>query len=361
MLKKFISLLVFYLVLSCLVFAQEIAPPKLEPKPTTEKHDALIRDGIALHDKGNFDGAIAKYQEVLTENSEDVLALYELGYSYFAKSDYKKSLEIAYKGTQYKSKYLVGFYVLIGNNLDNLNESEKAIKVYQSGLKLYPDNQLLHFNLAVTLLRLNKTDEGKKSLKNAMMADPNYRSSHYLLAQLYHKENYKIPAILAICRFLVVEPDSPRSASALQGLLSLLSEGATKGKDNQINIVINTDSKNDEGDFGALQGALAIMSAAKHLDESKKKSEVQLWVESLTLLLSLMDEAKDGKKQPGFAWNYYRPYFIEIRKRNFTEPFAYFILQSKQSPEVQKWLVQNYQKVNEFLAWSKSYQWYNGK
>src|ERR1041384_3213851 len=111
MVKKNIILFTLYLSFPSLTLAQEIVAPKLEAKPTTEKHEPLIRDGIALHDKGNYDGAIAKYQEVLAENPDDALALYEISYSYSAKGDHQKSLDYAYKGAQYRSKHLVGFYV----------------------------------------------------------------------------------------------------------------------------------------------------------------------------------------------------------------------------------------------------------
>lgn len=55
------------------------------------------------------------------------------------KKDYRNSLEVAFKGAKYKSDLLPAFYLQIGNNLDELGEPEKSVKVYKSSIKLLPD------------------------------------------------------------------------------------------------------------------------------------------------------------------------------------------------------------------------------
>lgn len=42
--------------------AQKPGPPKLEPTPSTDSQKQLIREGVALHDKGDYDGAISRYE-----------------------------------------------------------------------------------------------------------------------------------------------------------------------------------------------------------------------------------------------------------------------------------------------------------
>ena len=58
-----------------------------------------------------------------------------------------------------------------------------------------------------------------------------------------------------------------------------------------------------------------------------------------------------------FTWRYYIPYFVELRKRNYVEPFTYYISQSSDLNGVTEWLQANANRVDEFLSWSKSYQW----
>jgi TolA-binding protein len=335
---------------------QEIKPPNLTPAPQTDKHRDLLRDAVRLHDKGNYDGAIAGYLEILKENPDDISALYELGFSYFAKREYQKSLDIANRGAQYKSHLLAGFYTLMGNDLDHLGQGDKAIKVYKEGIKQFPGDVQLHYNLGIALAGAKKADEAKKSFKNALSINPDHPSSHFALSQLYQNDNYKIPALLAGCRFLVLEPKTARSTTMLKMAGQLTQGGVQQGKEpNSISIVMDTGGKTDEGDFNSVTGALSLIAAARYLEKNKGKSEIRLFIDDLSTLLAIMSENK--QKGSGFAWDYYRPYFCEIANRKFVEPFCYYISQSAQSEEVERWLTLNAERVREFLTWSRSYQW----
>lgn len=353
------SLIAIVLLLTSVGLAgQEIKPPKLTSAPQTDKHRDLLREAVRLHDKGNYVGAIAGYLEILRENPDDISALYELGFSYFAKGEYQKSLDIANKGAQYKSDLLAGFYTLMGNDLDHLGLGDKAIKVYKEGIKQFPRDVQLHYNLAIALAGAKKPDEAKKILKIALSINPDHPSSHFVLSQLYQNDNYKIPALLAGCRFLVLEPKTSRSAVALKMVDQILKGGAQQGKDpNNITIFMDPGGKTDEGDFNGLMGALSILSAARHLKENKDKTETDSFIRQLIALLQMMSETTSKQKSSGFAWDYYCPYFSEIANRRFAEPFAYYIAQSTKSDEVERWLTLNAERVREFLTWSKNYQW----
>lgn len=358
MLKKITLLVVATLLFSLLAVAQDIPAPKLTPVSTAEKHKEIMRAAIALHDRGDYDGAISRYQQVLAENPDDVAALYELGFSLFAKGDYQKSLATAYQGAQYRSRQLSGFYTLIGNNLDHLNDHEKAVKVYKAGLKLFPEDAQLHYNLAITYISLGQTDAAKQSLKEAVRLAPNHPSSHLGLSQLYSRDNYKVPALLALCRFLTLEANSRRSVAALQNLRELLQSGVRQGADGkQITIFMDTSTKTDEGDFNAVTLALSLLGASRNLEQNKGKTEMQLLADGFDTFFAILSETSADKKSSGFAWNYYRPYFVELKRRNLVEPFCYYIYQSSRSAEVSKWLSQNAERVEQFLNWSQNYPW----
>jgi lipopolysaccharide biosynthesis regulator YciM len=336
--------------------SQEIQAPTLTPTPQSDKHRDLMREGIALHDRGEFDAAIKKYREVLAENPNDVETIYEMGFSYFAKGDYKTSLDVGRQGARYKSRFLSGFYTLIGNNLDHLGQGEKAINVYREGIKQFPDDGQLHYNLAITLLGKNQRGEAIKSLKRAAQASPAHASTHLALSQLYLQDNYQIPALLAACRFLVIEPRSSRSRAVLQLLNQVMQSSVQPGKDpNNITIFLDPKSKTDEGDFNVISTALAMVAAGRHLEKNKDKTEAQLFSDQLSSLFAIMSEGSE--KSSGFAWDYYRPYFCELSRRKMAEPFCYYILQSLESNEVDTWLERNADKVRGFLKWTRSYSW----
>ena len=214
--KQLLRLLLAIGLFGCSVAAQKIEAPKLDPIPATPEQQQLIREGVALHDRGDYDGAISRYQAVIKENPGNVGALYEISFSYFQKKDFQKSLESAYQASKYKSDLLPQIYVQIGSCQDELGESKKAIETYQAAAKLFPSHYLIPFNLAITYNKLNASEDARAAAKRAAELNPNHASSQMLLAVLFDKGSYKTPGLLAVSRFLILEPKTTRSASALR-------------------------------------------------------------------------------------------------------------------------------------------------
>lgn len=355
-------------VLTSLVFAaccavttaaqQKLPDPKLASSPPTDKQLSLIREGVSLHDKGDFDGAIRKYEEVLAESPSNALALYEIGYAYSAKKDYKRSLEVAYRGAQYKSEHLRDFYLLIGNNLDILGNTPESIEVYKQGIKLFPDDHLLHFNLAIAYKSAGKDDDARKSLKAALGANPQHPSSHIVLASLFYGGGYKTPALLAAARFLTLESDTERAKLALRIMREVLGGGAKQGaKPNEIQVLVEMNPKKDEGDFTTMEAVLGLTAAFALSEKEQQKTEAERTVSQISRFIAILAEQNEKKKQDSFTHRFYVPYFVELKQKGHAEAFAYNALRGSNLPGVREWLDANSGRVMQFLIWSKSYQW----
>ena len=356
--RKTVLLAVVFALLCAQAVARQLPDPKLAPAPSTEQQDAAIREGVALHDRGDFDGAIRKYEAVLAENPANVVAIYEMSFAYSEKKDYKKALDIAYRGAQYKSDQLRGFYVLIVNNLDLLGESAKSIEVYKKGLKLFPEDGAIHFNLAVAYKNANKLDDARKTLKAGLAVSPQHTSSHLLLAVVYFNTGYKTPALLAAARFLTLEPSTQRSAAAARVMREALRGGATPGKNpNEINLTFDPNPKKDEGDFSSVDVVLGLSGALSLTEKEKAKTEAQKIVGQLETVFALVAEQAEKKKDSSFVYKFYVPYFAEMKAKGHTEAFAYHALQSTGLPGVREWIDSNGGRVMQFLIWSKGYKW----
>jgi len=347
------------IIVSSSAYAQgQVDPPVLDPTPSTGQQAVLIQEGVAEHDRGHYDAAIRMYEEALVQNPNNVEALYELAFSYSMKKDYRKSLEVAYQGAKYKSRMLAGFYMQIGNNLDLLGEPKQSVEVYKAGIKLLPKMAMLHYNLAVTYRNLGKLDDARKAVKEAIAIDPDHPGSHAVLSGLWYEGRYKTPALLAACRFLVLEPRSERAASALRIVKEVMAVGVTTGANpNQISILMDTYAKKDEGDFGTIDLVLGLGKAASMTEKNKGKTEMQLLVGQFETFFAIMSEQRDRADRSKFTWRIYAPYFTEMKQKNYVEPFVYYISQTDDDEEIRKWLAGNRARVGDFLAWSKLYKW----
>lgn len=354
--KRIVTTIATLILFATAVQAQKLPEPKLEPIPSTPAQDQLIREGVALHDRRDFDGAISRYEQVLKENPNNIMALYEMAFSYYVKKDYLKCLEISYKAAQFKFDLLPAIYVQIGSAQDELGDAKKAIETYKAGLKKFPSDFLIHFNLGVTYNKQGEYEEARKAIKKSAGLNPQHTSSHLLLASLFDRGGYKTPALLAACRFLVLEPNSARSAAAVNLVSKKMQAGVSEGKDaNTINIFIDPAAKKDEGDFGAIDLGISLTKAAEKMDAKKDKTEMQLLVSSFETLFAILGEQKADLSK--FTWKYYAPYCAEMKKRGHVEAFVYYINQRRGSPEVNEWLLQHRQTLASFLAWSKAYSW----
>ncbi|HWN11013.1 MAG TPA: tetratricopeptide repeat protein [Pyrinomonadaceae bacterium] len=351
------SLIITILLFSTTVALGQVDPPRLDPTPSTGQQALLIRDGVKQHDRGNYDAAIKRYEEVLNENPNNVEAIYEMSFSYSMKNEPRKSLEAAYKGAMYKSDMLPAFYVQIGNNLDLLGEPEKSIKVYKAGIKMMPKMALLHFNLAVTYRNMGKLDDARKTVKHAVTLDPQHPGSHAVLAGMWHDGRYRTPSLFAAGRFLVLEPRSQRAVGLLKIVKEVMGAGVSAGPNNQINIFFDTAAKKDEGDFGSIDLILGLGKAASMTGSNKGKSEMQLLVGQFETFLAIMSEQSGKADRSKFTWKFYAPYFFEMKQKNYVEPFVYYITQVDGKEETAKWLATNKTRVADFLAWSKSFKW----
>ena len=361
--KKQIPVLVVALLLLAKVsWAQKLEPPKLQPTPSTASQRQLIDEGVKLHDQGNYDAAISRYEQVLRENPANVEALYEMSFSYYLKKDCQKSLEMAYKAAQYKSDLLGVIYGGIGNCQDDMGKPQEAIETYKAGIKLLPANFLLHYNLGLTYVRSRQLEDARAILKKSASLNPDHASSHNLLSIVFDKGNYKTPALLAACRFLILEPTSKRSDVALQLVQKVMQGGVSPAKDgNNIRILVDSSPQDkDEGDFSTLEMTMGLIRAGNYIEKNKDKSETQLLVSNFNSLFGILSELSAKAHRSKFTWKYYVPYFEEMKKQGHTEAFVYYINQQGNKTGVGDWLKQNQGKVSDFLAWSKGYKWPQG-
>jgi tetratricopeptide (TPR) repeat protein len=340
------------------VQVSELPAPTRESRPNTPSEFAVINAGNLLYDQGKFDEAILRYEEVLKSNPNNVYAMHELSLAYGEKRDYQKSVDLAVKGMEYRSDILPKFYAVIGNTLDATGQLQQAVDVYKKGLALTPNSGILYYNLGVTsTTSLKDPVQGRAIFKQGAFAEPAYPGIHYQLSASFFKDDLKTPALLAMSRYLVLDPTSNRAMSAYNLWRQLLN-GNTRPPDQNgtIAIFINPNQKKDEGNLQVLDMDIGL-SKIFAFKTSEGKSQMQSLVQQVDSLFKMYGTRVAGDDKDKFLWTYYMPYVTEMQQKNFVEPFVYYVSQRSTIPGVREWLTSNPDRVNAFLSWSKSYSW----
>jgi tetratricopeptide (TPR) repeat protein len=330
--KKMIGFLLVALSLCSGVFAQE---------------NNFITEGIKMHDKGDYEGAIAFFKKALQSDKNSIQASYEMASSYLALKDYSNTLIYADKVIARNLDYVDQAYILKGSALDLSGKKTEAINIYKLALKKYKTNHLLYYNLALTSFNVKNYKEAEDALQKALKLNPLHASSHFLLGMSMIGQKKRVQACLALYNFLLLEPKTKRSASAL---LALEDEWKNAGKQEVISNNVQANKVEDE--FSTVRLMLDVLEASKNNEANKNKTAVALLAENTQIIFTLLGEVKKDKK--GFWWNFYVDYFYTLASNHHTEALCYYIYQSR-GDTYDVWLKDNLPKMEALSEWYTKY------
>ncbi|MEP6748135.1 MAG: tetratricopeptide repeat protein [Bacteroidota bacterium] len=351
--KKIILILIFPL-LANFAFGQN--------KQEAEK---LVEEGIAYHDKGDFDGAISKYDKALELDKDNLLALAEKSLSLLSLKKYDDAIVLCQKAIE---KYpnqtaLKTVFVTYGNGLDALKKTDKSIEIYDEGIKMFPEYYQLYFNKGISLASVRKNDEALLCFQKSVSINPKHASSNNAIARLLYTQDKNIPSIFAFCRFLILEPQSDRAKGNLALLQKIVKGNVEQTGKNNITIKIDpkmledtaSNGKVKENSFSSTELILNMTSALDYDKKNSNKTDVEQFIRKFETICTSVEETKNNNF--GFYWEYYVPYFIELNKKKLIEPFAYIAFASSDKEDVSKWLKSHQTEIEKFYAWSKNYNW----
>lgn len=327
--------------------------------------EKIVEEGIAYHDKGDFEGALSRYEKALTLDKDNLSALAEKAMTLLSMQKYEESVAVCKTAFEKHpgEPSLKFLYVTCGNAYDGLKKTDKSLEIYDEGIKQFPDYYHLYFNKGVALSSVKRYDEALTSLQKAATCNPKHASTHNAIARLEDYNKKRIPALMAYARFLILEPESKRSKDNLDNLQLIMKGNVEKTGKNSITINISSDMLGDttknatpkENNFTSTDLILAMTAALDYDKKNKKKSEVENFIRKFETICATLKETKSNNF--GFYWTFYAPYFAEMKDKNFVETFGYIVFASSGDEAVKKWLKSHGKEIDAFYEWSKNYNW----
>lgn len=313
-----------------------------------------LQEGIQRHDRGDYTGAIAKYDAIIAANSRYFAAYAEKALSLYQAARFQECVDLC-KQTLKDFPDEPGeknIYVSYGSALDGLGKSDEAIKVYKEGIKKFPDYYLLPFNKGMTEYSHKEYEEAIKDYETAIGINHLHASSHQYLAYTMYPTN-KMAAAMALATFLMIEPTGERAERNLKLLLQVLGANVKKTGEKTITIslpssAVDTKSKKPD-DFGTTELMISMTTAAGLGGESKDSTVVG----ALRGKLSILGFANPNKK--GFFTNTYVALLSDLDKAEMLETAAHVIYQSAKDADNQQWLQDHQEKVDALNTWLKEH------
>ncbi len=327
MIKKTIFAGFIFLFFTRIIYAQDTIP--------LIRSGDVITDALALHDDGKYDEAIAKYHTISESDTNYVYMLSELMFSYLASGQNEKALQTGEKAIKFDSRFKAHLLIGIGNALDNIGESNKAIATYQKAIKQFPYNHLLHFNLGITYFNQKKYKGAVSCFQKALKLQPFHAGSHLYLGKTMILQGSRTKAILCLETYLAIKPADNKTLVLLENLVN--------------------DAEPDEGSIepvtdNSVFSKLDLIIKSKAALDERFKSIISLDV-SITRQTELIFEMLPyNTKSRDFWVTYYMPFFKDLYDQQMIEPFIYTWLSSVKNEDIEDWNSKNKAKLNEFYS-----------
>lgn len=327
--------------------------------------EKLVNEGVVLHDKGDYAGALSRYDQALELDLNNSLALSEKALTLCEIGRYQDSIEYCKRAIEKNdgTANLQVVYVTYGNNLDLLQKTDEAMAIYAEGIRLYPDYFQLYFNKGIALTSAEKYEQAIACFRKSASLNPQHAGTHHILGRVLFSQNKNIPALMAFCRFLVLEPEGEKARQNVALLHKILKGNVEKTGKKSITIQIDaslltgamTEDAAQEDNFASTEMILSMASAMDHDKKNRNKKPIELFVFKMDMICSSLRESK--KNKTGFFWDYYAPYLIDLKERDLTETFAYIVNASSEEKSIATWLNSHKQEVKKFYEWSESFRW----
>jgi tetratricopeptide (TPR) repeat protein len=294
-----------YLFMSLLI----IAACSKASAQNNEDARALVKEGVKLNDEKKYAEAIERYNQALKIDTGNLYADYQMAYSLFLSDKGKDGIQYLEKVVKGDTKLNAAAYDLLG--------------------LIYFKNKLYA--------------EAETNAIKAIKLDPKHASTQRMYALVSFHQNKRAQALLGFCSFILLEPNTSRSAEAFGNIQHILQGGALKPEPGEMEphaIEANTNALNQ-----------AITQAAADFSKRKYASQGDLLTAELKAIFINIGRLTEKQTGNDFFRKYLAAYFYQLAQSPNMPAFARLI--SSGTPESSKWIKDNPQQITDLDNWVK--------
>ena len=326
---------------------------------------ALIKEGIELHDSAQYVQAVEKFESALQINPKSSLAMYELALTHLELKNFDKTLEYSTKVINAgDSNLMVGAYSVKSQALTESGKIDTAIELLKEGLEKNGESYMLHFNLALDYYKKNDSEKSLEHVTRAIQLDKTFSGAFLLNAYLQRDKGMWVRSVFSFQMFLLLEPDSRRSHDAFSEMLQAmfiksveeepvgrsfvqmqLDKGASHNTTTKTPLMANQEL-NRKDIYEAIEDTLESLD----LEYETDTFEVFMLINETIINSLSADDAIDESDRDDNFWSFYYPFFSSIHDSKYYEAFCRYISVSYY-PESLQWWEENSEEAKSFVNW----------
>ena len=311
--------------------------------PYVNTYDAMQR-GVNLADSEKFDEACKWFEKISRNDTDYTLAVYEDAVYRVTASEDSLAIPVCRKGLSLHSEYDPDFYKFLASAYTDMDKSEMAIKMLtDTAIPAYPRVYLLQYSLGLAYYKEHKYDSAIAAFQRALKLNVFHASSHYYIGRCCLEQGRMVPALLSLQFYLMLEPGTARSYATIQ-----LMEQVTKGTYDYNKATAVDPSKYHDESFDDLD--LVIKSKIAIAESYKSKTKVAFDVMKQCQLF--MEKLSYTANTNNWWMEFYVPFFTDLEKKGYYEPYIYYIMQSVNYDALQKEISKDKRKIDDYTAWA---------
>lgn len=307
-----------------------------------EKADSLMRKGLELLNAGNYNESINYFEKAELIDTENLVIKYEKALAFYKLHDYEQTIEIL---TPLKNKKDVfeQIYQLLGNSYDFLAKKEKAISIYNEGLKIFPNSGRLYMELGIAEMGNENNDLAISYFERGIVVEYDYPNNYYQLSNLLYDEGNKIYSLLYAETFLNFVTNQDKFREINKKVYKLYNE--------------IFDNKNDT----LIVRNLLRLKKDKFIQEYSKvlkKSFVELYgnkdkelnIKEIHTLRKHFIENWFSSHSENFQSKILLRHKT-LSEKSLFETYDYWLMSDGNLDEFKSWMMENYKSYDKLLIW----------
>lgn len=175
-----------------------------------ERDRKTVDAAIHLIDNGMVDEGVELFINLDKKHPENGYIIYEIVYAYIVKQDYDSACKWAKKMVKLKN-LTDEIYFMAGNAYDYAGKRKEAVKLYEDGLKEFPNSGRLWVEKGNIAYADEDYTEAVRCYEESVEREPKYSPSYYRLARLFAFTDDPVWAIMYAQEYMLVSEKYERS------------------------------------------------------------------------------------------------------------------------------------------------------
>jgi len=294
----------------------------------------IIKEAAKLEADSNYEKAIGLYLTISANDTSYIQIQSNLMSAYNSLEQYDKCISIGEKLKEEPSDFRCSIYITLGNAYLNKGDMAKGEAIYREGLKLFPYNYILLYNLGYVLQKQEQYEEAINYFQKSARINPFYGNNHMMLGYISMLQGHITKSFLSYLTYLAINPNSN---SILVFLNNLADDGIRK--EGSITPFL-------ENQFFAYYDDLIRSKAALDSRFQQKVDFNADVVKQTELLLSKLEYKKNSND---FWMDFYVPLYTTLEDKQLSPAFIYYLLKSTKKEEILKWIDKHDKEKDEWI------------